>query len=104
MTRRAEGGKRKYVARKAEGTVRKFAVRKIKTGTIEAEGTGRKYVARRLKIGGTLERDLDEVADAWERAERGEEVSHRVISFEDMETFQRTLTRARLRLFRHLQK
>ena len=56
----------------------------------------------RVKIGTTLREELAEVADAWKRAERGEEVQDRVLSFESWDGFVSTLSRERLRLLRHL--
>lgn len=59
----------------------------------------------RIKIGTTLGDELRAFGDAWKAAERGEDVEpQRVLAFENLETFQATLSAQRVRLFRHLRK
>ena len=43
-------------------------------------------------------------ADAWRRAERGETVQERHLSFDSFETLARTLTPRRLELLRHIHR
>lgn len=55
-----------------------------------------------VTVGTNLHDDLVAVADAWERAERGEDVRHHVLSFESWASLAAVLTDERVRLLRHL--
>lgn len=55
-----------------------------------------------IVVGGSLESDADAFVDAWERAERDEQVSERVLSFESWESLTAVMTGERYRLWRHL--
>ena len=56
----------------------------------------------KIVVGGSLEDDADAFVDAWERAERGEQVAERVLSYESWEGLSAVLTGERYRLLRHL--
>jgi predicted transcriptional regulator len=53
-------------------------------------------------VGGTIEDDAAAFIDAWRRAERGEDVNERVLSFESWEGLAKVMTGERYRLLRHL--
>lgn len=53
-------------------------------------------------VGGTAEDDAAAFLDAVERAERGEKVNERVLSFQSWEGLARVMTGERYRLLRHL--
>ncbi|PPQ34607.1 HVO_A0114 family putative DNA-binding protein [Rhodopila globiformis] len=56
----------------------------------------------KVTVGTTLHDDLDGVAEAWERAERGEDVQHHVVAFENLEAFTSIMTPEPLRLLKTL--
>lgn len=56
----------------------------------------------RIVVGGSLEDDAAAFVNAWERAEHGEQVAERVLSFESWEGLSAVLTGERYRLLRHL--
>ena len=56
----------------------------------------------RIVVGGTAEDDADAFLDAVERAERGERVHERVMSFQSWEGLASVMTGERYRLLRHL--
>jgi predicted transcriptional regulator len=56
----------------------------------------------KVTVGTTLKDDLKAVAEAWKRAERGDEVQYHVVSFETFKAMAAVLTPERLRLLRRL--
>jgi predicted transcriptional regulator len=58
----------------------------------------------KLHIGGSLDKMGQRVIDAWHRAERGEAVEERHVTFESWEGLARIMTGKRLELLRHLHK
>jgi predicted transcriptional regulator len=58
----------------------------------------------KIHVGDTLENMGQRFADAWHRAERGEAVSERHLSFDSFETLTRILTPKRLELLRHIHR
>jgi predicted transcriptional regulator len=57
-----------------------------------------------VHLGETIEDAGARFVDAWQRMERGEEVSEKHISFQDWETMIRVLSPKRLELLRHLHR
>lgn len=55
-------------------------------------------------VGGSLDDDAAAFIDAWRRAERGETVNERGLSFERWEALIAVMTGKRYRLLRHVQK
>jgi predicted transcriptional regulator len=55
-----------------------------------------------IAVGGDIEDDGAAFIDAWHRAERGEAVDERVLSFESWEGLARVMTGERFRMLRHL--
>lgn len=55
-----------------------------------------------LGAGGSALNDAAAFVDAWERAERGETVRDRVVSFESWEGLSSVMSQQRLELLRHL--
>lgn len=56
----------------------------------------------KIIVGGGLQDDLAAFADAWDRAERGEDVAERVLSFGSWNALLSVMTDDRVRLLRHL--
>ncbi|CAO3402962.1 hypothetical protein VH569_32705 [Azospirillum sp. 11R-A] len=57
-----------------------------------------------IHVGDSAEEFAGRFSDAWRRAERGEPVSERHLSFDSFETLARALTPKRLELLRHLHR
>lgn len=57
-----------------------------------------------IHVGDTAEEFAGRFSDAWRRAERGEPVNERHLSFDSFETLARALTPKRLELLRHLHR
>ena len=58
----------------------------------------------KVHVGDTAEDMGRRFSDAWRRAERGEKVNERHLSFDSFETLARILTPKRLELLRHLHR
>jgi predicted transcriptional regulator len=58
----------------------------------------------KVHVGDTVEDMGRRFSDAWRRAERGEQVNERHLSFDSFETLARILTPKRLELLRHLHR
>ncbi len=56
----------------------------------------------KLIVGGSLQDDAAAFADAWRRAESGEEFQERTLSFESWEALAKVLTGERYRLLKHV--
>ena len=56
----------------------------------------------KIIVGGTLEDDAKAFVEGWHRAERGEPVDDRTITFESWDALARVLTGERHRLLRHI--
>lgn len=57
-----------------------------------------------IHVGDSAEDFAGRFSDAWHRAERGETVNERHLSFDSFETLARALTPKRLELLRHLHR
>ena len=58
----------------------------------------------KIHVGDHLDDMGQRFVDAWHRAERGEDISERHLSFDGFETLTRVLTPKRLELLRHLHR